>query len=349
MTAARLTLGIVRRHRLTGLCALATLAVSAGGLIQVPGASAQGAVFSITPAKREPYFIFHTSPGGVLSGQVRIVNVSATAGQVALYPVDATTGQTSGAVYLSAQAQRRGVGRWVSLSTSTLTLAAHQRRVVSFSLRVPPGTSAGQHLGGLVAAPLKPQSTQATSRGRSTFHVNIQEISIVAVQVNLPGPARQQMTISDLVASGRPGYQTLLIGLGNTGNTLVKGAGRLTVSRAGGGRVLERSFPLDTFVPQTRIAFPVYVRGPRLPVGSYVATVVITYGNGHRVSRTFHFAISAHQVRQTFGTTGTSDTTRASSPGASVPVWVLVLGAVLLVGGSVGGSSLYFRRRTAGT
>jgi hypothetical protein len=349
MTAARLTLGAVRRHRLTGLCALATVALSAASLVPAPVASAQGAVFSITPAKREPYFIFHTSPGGVVSGQVRIVNVSASAGQVALYPVDATTGQTSGAVYLSAQAQRRGVGRWLSLSTSILTLGARQHRVVSFSVRVPPGSSAGQHLGGLVAAPLKPQSTRATTRGRNTFHVNIQEISIVAVQVDLPGPARQQMVISDLVASGRPGYQTLLIGLGNTGNTLVKGTGRITVSRAGGGRVLQRSFPLDTFVPQTRIAFPVYVRGPRLPAGSYVAEVVITYGSGHRVSRTFRFAISTHQVRQTYGTTGTSNSTGASSSGSSIPVWVLVLGAVLLVGGSVGGSSLYFRRRAAGT
>jgi hypothetical protein len=349
MTAARLTLGTVRRHRLTGLCVLATVALSAAGLVPASGASAQGAVFSITPVKREPYFIFHTSPGGVVSGQVRIVNVSASAGQVALYPVDATTGQTSGAVYLSAQAQRRGVGRWLSLSTSILTLGARQHRVVSFSLRVPPGTSAGQHLGGLVAAPLKPQSTRATTRGRNSFHVNIQEISIVAVQVNLPGPARQQMAISDLVASGRPGYQTLLIGLGNTGNTLVKGTGRLTVSRTGGSRVLERSFPLDTFVPQTRIAFPVYVRGRRLPAGAYVAEVVITYGSGHQVRRTFHFGISSHQVRQTYGTTGTSNGTGASSSGSSIPVWALVLGAVLLVGGSVVGSSLYFRRRAAGT
>jgi hypothetical protein len=306
-------------------------------------------VFSITPVKHEPYFIFHASPGGLVSGQVQVVNVGARAGQVALYPVDATTGQTSGAVYLSTRAQRRGVGRWLTLFTSRLTLAAHQRQVVRFTLRVPPGSSAGQHLGGLVAAPLKPQSSRATRRGRNTFHVNIQEISIVAVQVDVPGPARQRMAILDLIASGRPGYQTLLIGLGNTGNTLVKGAGQLTVSRAAGGRVLARAFPLDTFVPQTQISFPVYVRGPRLPAGSYVGQVAVTYGHGHRVRRTFHFTISAHQVRQTYGTTGSSGNARAGSSGSSVPVWGLVLGAVLIIAASVGGSSLYFRRRAAGT
>jgi hypothetical protein len=325
----------------------AALAALAAGLATPAPAGAQGAAFSITPTTQRPYFVFKSAPGGVVQGQVRIVNVSAMAGQVALYAVDATTGQTSGAVYLSRSAPRRDVGAWIRVSTPRLTLGAHQSAIVPFSVQIPGSTRGGQHLGGVVAAPLQPVTTQVTRRGKNAFRVNVQEIAIVAVQVNLPGRAQQQISISSLSASGRPGYQTLLIGLANTGNTLLKGAGRLAVSTAGGKRVFDHTFRLDTFVPQTHIAFPVYVQRKRLPAGGYRATVTITYGPRRKLTRTIGFTISARQLRQTFGSTIANRAGGSSGPRSSVPTWALVLGGVALVGLGVGGSALYFRTRTA--
>lgn len=333
------------RHR-TGLGLGTTLALLAIGLASAPAADAQGAVFSIMPVSRQPYFVFRSSPGSTVQGKLRVVNDGATTGKVALSAVDATTGQTSGAVYLSAGAKRRDVGRWLSLSAATLTLGPRQSKIVTFSVRVPARVRGGQHLGGLVAAPVQARATRITHRAKATFRVNIKEIAIVAVEVNLPGARRQRMSITSLGASGRPGYQTLLIGLANIGNTLVKGAGRLTVSTAGGSPRLAQSFALDTFVPHTSIAFPLYVRGKRLPPGRYIGTVTIRYGHGHKLRRTFGFTISGHQLRQTYGTVAPYGVGGPGS-GSSMPAWALGLGAVALVGLSVGGSSRYFRRRAA--
>ena len=302
--------------------------------------------FSITPVSRAPYFIFNAHAGAVVVGRVRVTNVSRVGGSVRLYGVDATTGQTSGAVYLSRSAPQRQVGAWLSLATSQLVLAGHQHAVVSFSVRVPASASGGQHLGGIVAAPVLTRATQVTHHGGSSFHVKIQEISIVAVEVNLPGPRHQLMSINSLGASGRPGYQELLIGLGDDGNTLLKGHGQLSVSGAGGASVLNRSFALDTFVPHTKIAFPVYVVGRRLPQGSYRAVVRVVYGNGHVVTRTFGFLISSKQVRETFGSTVPPGAIGQSS-GSGVPVWAVAVGGVLLLLIAIGGSALFFRARTA--
>lgn len=236
------------------------------------------------------------------------------------------------------------MGGWLKLAASTLSLGPHQSQTVTFSVCIPSGLAGGQHLGGLVAAPLQPEATHVTHRGKAAFRVNIQEIAIVAVQINLTGRAQPQMNITSLGAAGRPGYQTLMIGLANTGNTLVKGRGDLTVSTAAGTPTVSRSFALDTFVPHTQIAFPVYVRGNRLPTGQYSGTVTITYGHEHTLRRTFPFTISNHQLRQTYGTTAPAslDGTRS---GSSIPVWVLALGAAALTAASVGGSSVYFRKR----
>jgi Protein of unknown function C-terminal (DUF3324) len=328
----RMAIGIA-----VGTALLATLPAVAG---------AKGATFSITPTNRAPYFVFNSSGGSVIRGTARVVNVSSVAGRASLYPVDATTGQTSGAVYESRGAPRNDVGAWIKLAASTLSLGPHKGADVSFSVTVPSGIRGGQHLGGLVVAPTQATATSTTKRGSHSFHVNIEEIAVVAVQVNLPGALTPKVAITGVRASGRPGYQTLLVSLANAGNQLVKGSGKIQVSR-GGKQILSQSFPLDTMVPQTSIDYPVYVHGSRLPPGQYTASVTIPYTGSHVAHGVFTFGISSGQVRQTYGSTVPAGGVSSVSGGSSsFPVWGIALGAVVLVGASIGGSAWFFRRRS---
>lgn len=329
-----------------GVLLTATI-VALSALLAPPSAAAQGATFSILPAGAKGFFIFDSAPGSAAGGKVRVANVGDTAGQVRLSAVDATTGQTSGVVYLASAAPRRGVGSWVSLSSSSLTLGPHQSDVVAFTVHVPPEAGAGQHLGGLVAAPVQPERTTVTHSKGSTFRVQINEIAIVAVQVDVPGPAVQRISITSLSASGRPGYQTLMIGLDNVGNTLVKGAGRIEVDTSTGRRVLDQRFALDTVVPQTSIDFPVYVRGKRVQPGHYRAVVSIVYGRGHEFTRAFGLTVSSGQFRQTYGSPGPGNAAIGvpghSGAGSSLPVWVLALGGVLLLAAGAASARLFAR------
>jgi hypothetical protein len=337
-------------HRLASVgrrshLALVISLTAVGAMADVGTAAAAGAVFSITPTSRAPYFVFDSSPGALIRGAVNVVNVSSVGGTARLFAVDATTGQTSGAVYESEGAPRRMVGAWIKPGSGTVTLGPHQGASVSFSVAVPAGERGGQYLGGLVVAPVTPTATSTTNKGSHIFHVNIQEIAVVAVQVDLPGPLVPRLLITGVSASGRPGYQTLLLSLDNTGNSLLKGRGRINVSRSGRS-VLDQTFRLDTMVPDTSIDFPVYVRGPRLPPGQYVARVTVPYTGGHVARGTFDVAISGQQVRQTFGSTAPPGApVTASGSSSSIPVWVIGLGALALIAASIGGSALYFRRR----
>ena len=91
-----------------------------------------------------------------------------------------------------------------------------------------------------------------------------------------------------------------------------------------------------------------YVRGARLAPGSYTADVNVSYQVGHHVHGTFVFVISSKQVRQTYGSTVPSNAPAGVSSGSSsVPAWAIGLGALALVAVSIGGSALYFRRRSA--
>lgn len=281
------------------------------------------------PVKRTKigYFVLAGRRGATIHGAVRVLNVGNRKGSASLYAVDGTTGQTSGAVYRSRQQKRKGVGAWLRLSKTRVTLAPGAMKSIPFTVRVPSKASAGQHLGGIVVQASAPQSKTVGKTRRSSFRIKIQELSVVAVQVKLPGRRVVKMAITSLRPSAIPGHQDLLIGLSNLGNVLLKGKGSLTVVDSSGKRLKHRAFPLDTFVPHTHIDFPVYTAGKALPVGSYEGTVAITY-RGHRLVRTFLFKITAADNKQVFGSPAVQ---AIASSNSNTLLYALLGGGVLLL------------------
>ncbi len=281
---------------------------------------------------RAPYFVLAGRPGTAVSDEVTVINVSGSAAGVSLYATDATTGQTSGAVYQSPQAPRGDVGAWIQLSEHHLSVPAGAGEIVPFRVVIPDGVRGGQHLGGIVAQPDQPSAHITSRRGKATFHVQVRSVAVIAVELNLPGPRTKQLAITGIRAAAEPGYQSLLIGLASTGTALTKGQGTITVTDGQGRRPIDQPFVLDTFVPETRIDYPVQVTGTALPAGNYQARITITYA-GRRVTRILPLTISAKNLTQAFG----SHRTAPPSVGGGSTVPVIIGGfALLLVGFTLG-------------
>jgi hypothetical protein len=315
------------------LAALVTIAALAGFVGPAAPAGAAGPTFALKPATEAKlgYFVLAGRAGATLRGKVEVINVGSKAGKTSLYAVDATTGQTSGAVYRSKGEPRPGVGGWIKLGKSTLELGPGQSQVVPFGVQVPSEAAVGQHLGGIVAQrSTQVAASQAAPGGKkkSGFKVKIQALSVLAVQVNVPGPERPRMTLSGIKPGDQPGHQSLLLGIGNTGNVLVKGTGSLRVVDHSGRQVQSQSFNLDTFVPESQIDFPVYIRGKALAPGRYRGTVSINY-RGRSLTRTFPFTITAGQVAQVFGSPGAQGTSAASSSSDNTLLYALIVVTVL--------------------
>ncbi len=334
-----------RGFRASRLAILGTVSILSAIALPAPAASAAGPTFALKPASpaKLGYFVFASRPDTTVHGKVRVINVGSKPGRTSLYAVDATTGETSGAVYRSRQEPRRGVGGWISLGIATFQLGPGHSRVVPFSVRVPSGTSAGQYLGGIVAQRSSSTFSSGEKGGQGkngSFKVNIQALSVIAVQVNLPGPQRVRMTLTGIKPGGQPGYQSLLLGIGNPGNLLLKGSGSLKVVDHAGRLVLSQSFNLDTFVPQTHIDFPVYVGEKALAPGRYRGTVTISY-RGHHLTRTFPFTISKADTKQVFGSK-TAQAAPAGSSGGGERTALYVLAGVSVL--SVGAAGFFFMR-----
>ncbi len=244
------------------------------------------------------YFVFDSRPGTILHNRVRVTNSGTATGTAILYAVDATTGQTSGTVYLSHNDVRRDVGAWITLRMQSITLAPGQSRIVPFQVTTPKIVRPGQHVGGIVAESMMPESASQSN----SLQIQIQNLTILAVQVNLPGAQLEQLVATGIQPGGANNYQTLLVGLRNTGTMMLKPHGTLQVTDAQGSLLQTLPLKLDTFLPQTAIDYPVYLQKKALGVGSYRATLTLIYGHGHELHYTTVFTITGQQIAKVFQT-----------------------------------------------
>lgn len=320
------------RDRCRALLFVCVLALATLGPTAV--AAGRGPTFTLkalAASPGAPYFVFGSRPDATIDGAVRVANEGDRPGTVRLYGVDATTGQTTGAVYRSREDRRRDVGAWLSLSVHRLRLAPGQTRVVSFRVRVPDAVRPGQHLGGIVAENAALQKTRRRKKGRGSFRIDIRNLSILAVQVNLPGPRIERLGLTGVRPGHVEGFQTLLIGMRNEGDRLLKGSGAVLISGENGEELKQATFNVDTFVPKTSVAYPFAVPGQALPAGRYHAVVTVGYGQGHSTRLTRWFTISDEQIEQVFGSSSHGPPSAGSTsilPFALIAVALLLLGSL---------------------
>ena len=228
------------------------------GLVLVPaaGAAPKAAVFGLRAVGNPKlgYFVYTLSAGGSTRGAVIVSNVGSAPGTVKLFTADGTTGPTSGTVYKT-DAAPTGAGKWVALSATSFALAPGAHRTVPFTVSVPANVPVGQWVGGIVAETSQKVAQQKPGQ-KARVQIKIRDLTIVAVQVNVPGPPRIGFSIGKVTTGGSRGFQKVFIHLASTGNVLAKPAGTVTIYDKSGAVVETLPFSLDTFLPRTAIDYP---------------------------------------------------------------------------------------------
>lgn len=324
---------------------LLLLALTTAGAAQ----AAEEASFSVQPASTQStnaaYFVYDAELGQVIHDEVLVTNTGDAPGTARLYALDGMTGPTGGIVFPDADAPRSQVGAWVQLDETEVTLGPGESRTVGFTVTVPRELRAGHHVGGIAA-----QGT-AVNEGSGQFQVNVQTRVVTAVQVNLPGPAVEHVTIDGVTPSVQGSKQTLVLGLRNDGNQMVKPQGTVTIAD-GEGRELH-SIPLQvhTFLPDTAIEYPLMIPGEALAAGDYRVVVDLQYGAQGAARYEGAFTIPEAQAAQVDGATPGEQSATVTAPaeqGLSIWMIVAVAGAGLLAGLLLaGGGLLIWRRRAA--
>ncbi len=291
--------------RLLFLFALVTALASSVAQVGIVAADGDVAAFGLNPTSFDPaipetksYFVFNTQPTAVIQSEVKVTNAGKAAGTVRLYPVDGTTSDATGTVFPAETDPRQDVGGWIVIATEDqeLTLGPNESKVIPFTITVPKTPRPGQHVGGFVAENKNLTAGDVTGG----VSVSVRSRTILAVQVNLPGPIVEQLSATGVSAAGTQGNQTLVLDLKNEGTNFVKPVGTLRVTDASGQMVQDLALKMDTFLPQTAIKYPTRVQDKALDAGDYEATLDLTFGEKGTLHYTTRFSISPAQIAQIF-------------------------------------------------
>ncbi len=290
------------------------------------------AAFDIKPLYYDPhnpvtgaYFVFGTKSGGHIQNSMLVTNVGSATGTVNLYPVDAFTSDSGGTAFRGRMDTRSDVGAWIELSRQQVTLAPGQSQAVSFEVNVPAHIRSGQHVGGIVA-----QGASTHVLAQKNIPISLQQLRVVAVQINLPGPQVEKLVATAIQPDNASKYQCLQVKLSNTGNMMVKASGNLQIFDLHQHLLRSQAVSLDTILPQMSINDRIYIQQQALPVGQYRAALTLTYGQKRQLSYTNTFAILS--TKKTFSG-AISRLVAGDSEGfmQMVAPWQLAVGGMLIL------------------
>lgn len=266
------------------------------------------------------YFLLEMEPGTQVVQTLALRNDSAQRLPLELQAVDASTGPYGGASYgLPGETPER-VGTWIELDESSLTLPPGGSARVDFRVNVPADATSGQHLAGLaIWSPAAEEGGgEAVGEDEAGASIAVQTRRVIAVQVDVPGPARAELVVTGVEPAARPDGLYFEIGIANVGTALTQGTGEIEVP----SQDIFEVFEIDTFVPGTEIAYPVQW-ALSVPEGEYDARVLIEYEGGEA---TWEGSVVVGE-----GVRGELAERGVDVPGSSIPLWVWAAAAAFIL------------------
>ncbi len=153
-------------------------------------------------------FIYTLKQSAQKNDAIKLVNNTDSTHTLAVYPVDAVL--ASGGAFTCAQRadQPSDVGSWISLSSTTVTLAANETKTVPFTITVPNKADVGEHNGCIAI-----EDKTATAPQQEQSGVVLGFRSAIRVAITIPGNIVKSLALSTV------GIEHL-----QNGNVLVKPA-----------------------------------------------------------------------------------------------------------------------------
>ena len=269
---------------LTGLAvAIAAPVIVAGtraGAVTSPSVGAATGPGSHLSPNRGHYLV-QLRPGESITQTVKITNTAKQTVLTRITGADALTNEATGVAFRSPLNAQALQAKWISVATPAVTLAVGETRLVSFTVRVPPGTPPGQYMAGISAwVPLGSRpKPPAAGPNQATFALDLQIQRVIPIEIDVPGAWAPQLSVNGANAIPTEVGVTLGVHIANTGNAFALGSGVIRVPDT----KTDYSFKIDTFLGGTSIVYPM-TWVSNLPVGSHHVEVDLSYNGGRHLT-----------------------------------------------------------------
>lgn len=174
-------------------------------LLALPQLTLANGIISSTIKNPDPYsgnqswFRYYESPGNEVKDALILRNLGNQPITIKLYATDAKANQAGSFSLKMDGEEQKGIGLWIELSKSEITLLPDQSEEVPFQINIPKNLSPGQYFGGIVheeitSAPCGPyQDVSGACQGS----IQIKTRSGNRVYLTIPGEVKQEIKLTN--------------------------------------------------------------------------------------------------------------------------------------------------------
>lgn len=173
-------------------------------------------------------FGYTITPGQSVEDAMVVANRGAAPVTLTVYAADGFTSDSGGYDVQLADSEAQGVGRWVSVANTQITVDPQQMVTVPFTVTVPQTATPGDYAGGVITSMV----TEGDGAG-----VSVDRRLGLRMQVRVDGELKPSLAVKDVHVDWKGGLNPFAAGqagvsytVTNTGNTIVGGQGSADLS-----------------------------------------------------------------------------------------------------------------------
>jgi hypothetical protein len=182
--------------------------------------------------RTQSIFIFTANKGEAKRDVILVSNNSDQKQTIDLYAVDGVVTNTGSYTCSQQSEAREGMGAWIALDKTAVTLEAGKTEEVGFSLTMPADADVGEHNGCIV---FQLQGDE----GQATGNVRILTRQAIRVVATVPGDLHRDIAIEAFTVADKGGEQVYELGLKNSGNVSADVDAKVYLTSLFGGTIYE--------------------------------------------------------------------------------------------------------------
>lgn len=253
-----------------GMCLFSVkniLAIASGGLAIHPNKSE----WDVNNSTTRSWFVYTLNQGETRVSKVDVKNESDKPITLKIYPVDATTTKDGSFAPMSEDSIKKGIGAWVVLPISELSLNPKEIKTVDFTINVPLNAEVCDHMGAII---VQAKDTTTVKAGTSMQVVNRLGARIY---ITVSGNKKEKLeigTFDKTVSNGKVTFQLTLI---NKGNTRILPKGKIEINDESGMLVDKIELVQREIFPGDTIVLP--IKWEKTLDGNFNVLATVEYGN----------------------------------------------------------------------
>ena len=197
------------------------------------------------------WFIYNLEPGEVKRGKVDIANLSDTSLKAKVYPVDAVTTKDGAFAPEPEDREKVGVGTWIILAESEVSLKPKETKTIDFTLKVPQNAEVGDHMGAIIVQSKEPPKAAEGTGLRIATRVGAR------LYITVPGDIVKKLEFEKFTREVKDGKTTFSLTFVNKGNVRIGPKGEIKITDIFGKETDSIKITEREVFPEKTITIPI--------------------------------------------------------------------------------------------